>query len=136
LLPLDRVIAEADILSNHAPITPETRHMVRARELALLKDGAILINSARAWAIDQDALLDEIRSGRIWAVLDVFEPEPLPDDSPLRALPNVFLTPHRAGHTVETLARQGQEAVEEVARFFAGEPVRRRVARESSPIMG
>ena len=134
--PLDDVLRESDIISNHAPITPETRHLIRARELGLLQDGAIIVNSARAWSIDQDALLAELRTGRVWAALDVFEPEPLPEDSPFRGLPNVFLSPHRAGFTVETVEKQGTAAVEELARFFAGQPLRNQVRRESYAIMG
>jgi phosphoglycerate dehydrogenase-like enzyme len=133
---LDQLMAESDIVSNHAPITPETHHLVGPRQLGRLKDGALLINSARAWSIEQESLLAELRTGRIWAALDVFDEEPLPVHSPFRTLPNVVLTPHRAGHTVETLERQGLVAVEEVARFFAGEPLQHQVARESYAIMG
>jgi len=120
----------ADIVSNHAPVTPETRHMLGARELALVRDGAVFVNTARAWAIDQEALLDELRTGRFWAALDVFESEPLPEDSPLRGLENVFLTPHRAGQTVETYLKQGSAMVDEVERFLLGQPLRYTVLLE------
>jgi len=132
---LDAVFAESDVVSNHAPITPETRHLIGARQLALLREGAVFVNTARAWAIDQEALLRELQTGRFWAALDVFEPEPLPEDSPLLKLDNVFLTPHQAGHTVDTNHKQGMAMVEELERFFAGEPLRYRVAREAYAIM-
>lgn len=128
-------VMQADVVSNHAPITPETRHLIGARELALIRDGAVFVNTARAWAIDQDAMLKELLTGRFWAALDVFEPEPLPNDSPLRKLDNVLLTPHRAGHTVETVRKQGAAMVDELERFFAGEPLQYQVARESYAIM-
>lgn len=132
---LETLMAEADVVSNHAPITPETRHMIGARQLALLREGAIFVNTARAWTVDQEALLRELQAGRIWAALDVFEPEPLPEDSPFRKLDNVFLTPHKAGQTVETYQKQGAAMVEELARFFGGEPLRHRIAREAYAIM-
>lgn len=130
LAPLDEVLAQSDIVSLHAAATPETRHLIGARELRLLRDGALFINTARAWLVDQTALLAELRTGRIWAALDVFEPEPLPLDSPFRSLPNVLLTPHVAGHTLETHRRQGEAMVAEIARFLAGEPLQYRIAPE------
>lgn len=120
---LDDVFRRSDIVSIHAPITPETRHLIGARQLALLPDGAILINTARAWVIDQAALLRELQTRRIWAGLDVFEPEPLPRDSPFRQLDNVVLTPHEAGHTQDSYVRQGWAMVEEIERFLAGRPL-------------
>jgi phosphoglycerate dehydrogenase-like enzyme len=128
-------VMRADIVSNHAPITPETRHLLDARELRLIRDGAVFVNTARAWAVDQDALLAELRTGRFWAALDVFETEPLPEDSPFRRLDNVFLTPHRAGQTAETYLKQGLAMVEEVERFYSGQPLRYRVRPEQYATM-
>ncbi len=132
---LDAVFGESDVVSNHAPITPETRHMIGAKQLALLKQGSIFVNTARAWAIDQDALARELATGRFWAALDVFEPEPPPADSPLLKLDNAFLTPHQAGMTVETYLKQGAAMIEELERFFAGQPLRYQVKREAYAIM-
>jgi phosphoglycerate dehydrogenase-like enzyme len=132
---LDRLMAESDVVSNHAPITPETHHLIGARELALLRDGVLFINTARAWTLDDRALLAELKTGRFWAALDVFETEPLPEDSPVRRLPNVFLTPHKAGHTVETYHRQGAAMVEDLERFFRGEPLRYQVSPDAYAIM-
>jgi D-3-phosphoglycerate dehydrogenase / 2-oxoglutarate reductase len=97
LLALDELLARADILSLHVPLTPETRHMIGARELALLPPGALVINIGRGGLLDEDALADALRSGHVaGAALDVTEIEPLPLDSPLLDAPNVILTPHVA----------------------------------------
>ncbi len=132
---LERLMAESDVVSNHAPITPETHHLIGAHELGLLRDGALFINTARAWTLDEGALLAELRSGRLWAALDVFDAEPLPQASPFRALPNVFLTPHKAGQTVESYHRQGAAMVEELERFFRGESLRYQVSPDAYAVM-
>lgn len=126
----DDVLQTCSVVAVHAPVTPETYHLLGARELALLRDGATLINTARAWIVDQAALLAELQSGRIQAALDVFDPEPLPVDSPLRGLDNVILTPHIAGASRQARQRQGEMAVAEIARFFVGEPLRYGVTGE------
>ncbi len=127
---LDELLSECPIVTLQAPPTRETHHMIGARELALLCDGAILINTARSWLVDQEALLAELRTGRIQAALDVFDEEPLPIDSPFRQLDNVFITPHIAGASIQARRRQGQVIVEELQRFFAGEPLRYRVTAD------
>jgi phosphoglycerate dehydrogenase-like enzyme len=124
---LDDLFARCSVVSNHAPITAATHHLIQERHLALLQAGAVFVNTARSWTVDQDALLLQLRTGRFWAALDVFDAEPLPVDSPFRALPNVLLTPHLAGQTRETYVKQGLVAVEELERFFAGQPLRYRV---------
>jgi phosphoglycerate dehydrogenase-like enzyme len=135
MVPLDTLFQECEIVSIHAPVTPETRHLVGARQIGLLRDGAIMINSARSWVIDQAALLDALQGGRIWAALDVFDQEPLPLDSPFRELPNVLLTPHQAGHTIDTYQRQGAAMVEEIERFIAGRELRYRITPERFAVM-
>ncbi len=127
-LPLDEVIARADVLSLHAPALEATRHMIDARRLALLRDGATLINTARGSLIDQAALTRELVSGRISAVIDVTEPEVLPKASPLYDLPNVLLTPHIAGAVGRERERLGAMAVAEVERFLTGQPLAHQVA--------
>lgn len=114
--------ARSDLLSIHAPEMPSTIGMVSAEVLAALPDGATVINTARGALIDQDALVDELQRGRLRAVLDVTEPDPLPAGHPLYALPNVFLTPHLAGSMGNELHRLGEVALAEVERFVAGEP--------------
>ncbi|WP_051426040.1 hydroxyacid dehydrogenase [Jiangella gansuensis] len=118
---LDDLFATCDVVAVHAPSTDETRHLVGARQLAALADGSILVNTARSWSVDQDALLREVRSGRILAGLDVFDEEPLPADSGFLGLPNVIVTPHVAGGTVEARRQQGAIVVDELARFAAGD---------------
>jgi phosphoglycerate dehydrogenase-like enzyme len=132
---LDELLSNCPIVSLQAPATPETYHMIGARELSLLQDGAILINTARAWLVDQDALLAELRTGRIHAALDVFDQEPLPPDHPLRELDNVFLTPHIAGATVQARHRQGRVVVDEIRRFLNNEPLQYQITREMLDIM-
>lgn len=115
----------------HLPITPETRHLLGRRELSLIRDGAVFINTSRAWVVDQEALLDQLRTGRFWAALDVYEPEPLPVDSPLRTLDNVVLTPHIAGMTRDSYLGLTREMVDEIRRLFVThEPLRYEITRE------
>jgi phosphoglycerate dehydrogenase-like enzyme len=121
---LDELFETCDVVSNHAPTTPETTGMIAAAQLARLRDGALFVNTARAAAVDYDALTRELQSGRIRAALDVFPREPLAADSPLRGLPNVLLSPHVAGATVESRLRLGETIADEFARFFAGQPLR------------
>ncbi|MCB1248159.1 MAG: hydroxyacid dehydrogenase [Acidimicrobiales bacterium] len=119
---LDELCAWCHVLSIHAPDVPATRHMIGADQLAALRPGATLINTARPALVDADALEAELRQGRIAAVLDVTEPEPLPADSVLRTLPNVVLTPHIAGAMGSEVRRLADLAVTEVERFVRGEP--------------
>ncbi|BFV60062.1 hydroxyacid dehydrogenase [Kitasatospora sp. CMC57] len=119
---LDELCAAADVVSVHAPELAVTHHMIDARRLALMRDGATLINTSRGSLIDQDALLAELLSGRLNAVLDVTVPEVLPADSPLYELPNVLLTPHVAGSLGGELHRMAVAAADELARYAAGRP--------------
>jgi phosphoglycerate dehydrogenase-like enzyme len=133
--PLDQVFAESDVVTLHAPVLPQTKAMIGARQLALLRDGALFINTARGALVDEAALLRELRSGRISAALDVFAEEPLPTESPFRQLPNVLLSPHAAGHTVDTYRRQGQAMVDEVGRLLRGESLRYEITPAMLPTM-
>ncbi len=118
---LDDLLRRADVVSLHAPAKPDTFHLLDARRLALMKDDALLINTARGTLVDEPALVAELSKGRFFAFLDVSDPEPPGADSPLRRLDNVVLTPHIAG-CIEDCTRLGELAVEELRRFFAGEP--------------
>jgi phosphoglycerate dehydrogenase-like enzyme len=120
LVSLDELLGRSDIVSLHAPDIPETYRMLDAGRLALIRDGGVLINTSRGALIDPEALTDELVSGRLYAVLDVTEPEPLPAGSPLYRLPNVFLTPHIAGSLGNELERLGRIVVEELERVAAG----------------
>lgn len=127
LVALDELLRRSRIVALHAPTLPETYRMLSAEQLALMKNGAGLVNTARSWLVDSAALLAELRSGRIDAAIDVFDEEPLPTDSPLRLLPNVLLTPHRAAGTTEGQLRQGEIVADEVEAFLAGEPLKHAV---------
>ncbi|MDX3311379.1 hydroxyacid dehydrogenase [Streptomyces sp. NPDC054884] len=123
LLSLQNLLRHSDIVSLHAPDIPETRHLLDRDRLALIRDGAVLINTSRGALIDHAALTDELVAGRLDAVLDVTDPEPLPADSPLYRLPNVFLTPHIAGSLGNELERLGRIVVEELERLAEGLPL-------------
>ena len=118
---LAELMDRSDVVSIHAPDTAQTWHMIGADELRRLGDGAVLINTARGGIIDEAALIDELSTGRIFAFLDVTDPEPPAPDSPLRHLENVVVTPHIAG-CIDNCHRMGELAVEEVRRYLAGEP--------------
>jgi phosphoglycerate dehydrogenase-like enzyme len=119
---LDTLFATCDVVSLHAPALPETERMVGAPQLAAMMDGATLVNTARGVLVDHDALLAELRTGRLSAVLDVTDPEPLPAGHPLLDLPNCVVTPHLAGAQGTELSRLAELVIEEVRRFGAGEP--------------
>jgi glyoxylate reductase len=121
-LPLDELLRTSDVVSLHVPLTSETHGLVSRERLALLRDGTTLVNTARGAIVDEEALVDELVSGRISAALDVFAHEP---DVPERLLdlPNVVLTPHIASATVETRAAMTRVLVDNVLAFMRGEPL-------------
>lgn len=119
---LGDLCAHSSVVSVHAPQLPETRHLLSAAQLAAMPSGATLINTARGSLVDEEALLAELVSGRLHAVLDVTDPE-LPDaSSRLYDLPNVLLTPHVAGSLGGELHRMADRALDELERFAAGMP--------------
>ena len=119
---LEEVMRESDIVSIHAALTDETRHMIGERELRMMKSTAYLINTARGAIIEERALVKALKEKWIaGAALDVFEVEPLPKDSPLYELDNVFLTPHIAGLSDERRSMLFGVIVEDFKRFFSGE---------------
>ena len=120
--PLDELLAGSDVVSLHVPLTGDTRGLVSRERLALLRDGATLINTARGAVVDEEALVDELVSGRISAGLDVFWDEPRVPEA-LLGLPNVVLTPHVASATVETRAAMTRVLVENVLAHLGGEPL-------------
>lgn len=123
LVPLDVLMARSDIVSIHAPSLPSTRGMIGGHELKLMRDGATLINTARGALVDEDALIAELETRRIHAVIDVTDPEIPPPGSPLYDLPNVFLTPHVAGAAGTERLRLGEMVIDEIERFIAGKPL-------------
>lgn len=121
-LTLEELLRTADVVSLHVPLTPETHGLISRERLSLLQDGATLINTARGAIVDEDALVDELVSGRISAGLDVFADEPNVPER-LLGLANVVLTPHVASATVETRAAMTRVLVENVLAFIRGEPL-------------
>ncbi|MBO4256371.1 hydroxyacid dehydrogenase [Streptomyces griseorubiginosus] len=126
---LSELFSRSDLLSVHTPLLPATHGLVSRELLDVMRPGAVLINTSRGAVIDQDALTDLVRAGRIRAVLDVTDPDPLPPDHALWDCPNALLTPHLAGSQGNEWERLAGTAVDEVARWAAGDgfthPVRR-----------
>lgn len=117
---LDKVLSLSDVVICLAPITPATRGMLGAREFGLMRDGSVFVNVSRGAIVQSDALISKLREGRMAACLDVFDPEPIPLDSPIRDLRNVCLTPHTASATQAGRSRNFSIMVDELERFFAG----------------
>jgi phosphoglycerate dehydrogenase-like enzyme len=121
LTSLDRVFTQSDVVVCLAPLTPGTRRMIGSRELDLLRPGSVFVNVSRGPIVDPDALIERLQRGDIVAGLDVFDPEPIPADSPIKTLPNVFLSPHIAGVTAASRPRFFALMVDELDRFFHGD---------------
>ena len=117
---LDALLEEADVVTLHVPLTPETRGMIGAAELARMRPGAVLVNVSRGPVVDQDALVEALREGRISAGLDVFADEPLPAGHPLTTLPNAVLTPHIASAGRLTRSRMAHLAVDNLLAMADG----------------
>jgi phosphoglycerate dehydrogenase-like enzyme len=131
VLPLDDLLRQADVLTLHVPLNETTRGILGVRELALMKPSATIVNTSRGQVIDEAALYDALREGRLRAAgLDVFVEEPTPADNPLLSLPNVVTTPHIAGMAAETTARQLEATVDNIARFLTGKVPQRLINPE------
>lgn len=126
--PLDDVLASADVVSLHCPLTPSTRHLINAASIAKMKPSAILINTGRGPLVDEQAVADALNGGRLAAFgADVLSQEPPRGDNSLLSARNCFLTPHIAWATLEARTRLMSTATENVRQFIAGEPVANRV---------
>ena len=125
---LDELLSQSDFVSLHTPLKPETRHLIGAKELAMMKPTGILINTARGPVVDQAALVKALRNNQIAAAgLDVFEIEPLPLDDPLFTLPNVTLLPHIGSATMATRLKMAHIAVENLILGIQGKPLKHQV---------
>ncbi len=121
ILALDELVAQSDIIVVCCPMTPQTRGMINAARIALMKPAAVLVNVARGPIVDDEALIAALRQGRIaGAALDVFATQPLSPDHPYLGFDNVIVTPHMAGITEESMMRMGVGAAEETARILSG----------------
>jgi phosphoglycerate dehydrogenase-like enzyme len=131
--PVKGLLREADFVSLHCPLTPATRHLIRAEALALMSPGSILINTARGPIVDLDALREALERGQIAAAaLDVTEPEPLPAGHPLLATPNLIITPHIGSATRAARERMAELAVDNLLAALAGRPMPHQANRIAS----
>ncbi len=120
LVDLETLLRQSDIVTIHVPLTPETRHLINADRISRMKDGAILINTARGGIVDEQALYNALVSGKLRAAaLDVYETEPLPADHPLRTLDQVILTPHTGAQTIEGQVRTAVELADRILQELA-----------------
>jgi phosphoglycerate dehydrogenase-like enzyme len=124
---LHELLPQADVVVLIVPQTPQTTGLIGEAELKLMKPGSLLVNAARGPVVQTDALLDALRSGHIHTVMDVTDPEPLPDGHPLWTAPNCMITPHVAGSTPEFIKRAFKFGAEQVQRYINGEPLENRV---------
>lgn len=124
LVSKEELLSTSDVVSVHLVLSPRTRGILGAADLARMKPGAILINTSRGPLIDEAALIDAARAGRIVAALDVYDREPLPADHPLRTLPNTVLTPHLGYVTAETMGAFYAQSIENALAFLDGRPKR------------
>lgn len=124
---LEELFRRSDFVSVHAPMTEETYHMIGEPQLKLLHDGAVLVNTSRGKVIDQEALVEECKKGKIFVALDVTDPEPLPADSPLRKLKNVIITPHIAGTGRYGAKKIGEMTLKALIDFFDGREIENEV---------
>jgi glyoxylate reductase len=123
-VPLDELLAVADVVSLHTPLTPQTHHLIDAAALRRMKPGAYLVNTARGPVVDQAALRDALFTGEIaGAALDVTDPEPLPADDPLLGAPHLLVVPHIGSATVGTREKMASMAVDNLLAALAGEPM-------------
>jgi lactate dehydrogenase-like 2-hydroxyacid dehydrogenase len=122
--PLETLLAESDFVSLHVNLSPETRHLIDARTLALMKPTAVLVNTSRGPVVDSTALADALRDGTIWAAaLDVTDPEPIPVDDPLVALDNCLIVPHIASASRATRAKMAEMAAANLLAGVSGIPL-------------
>ncbi|MCR4413691.1 MAG: 2-hydroxyacid dehydrogenase [Thermoguttaceae bacterium] len=122
LVDLETLLRQSDVVSIHARLTEESRHLIGPRQLALMKPTAVLVNTARSGLVDEQALIRALQERRIMgAALDVFDTEPLPPDHPLLALDNVTITPHLAGSTIDAFRNSPRLLAEHLARLLRGE---------------
>ena len=120
---LNSLLSECDLVTLHVPLTEETKHLIGKAELASMKKDAILVNTSRGGVVDEAALYDALKSGRLsGAGLDVWETEPPPKDHPLLELPNVVATPHAAGGTLDTQVRSSMQVAQQVVDALRGKP--------------
>lgn len=132
---MEEIITGCKVISLHAAKSPKTYHMIDKRLIEMIPDDAVFVNTARGSIVDEEALAIELKKGRFKAILDVYEVEPLPADSKLRGMENTILIPHLAGPTVDRRKYVTMALVDEIKRFFAGQPMRMEINREYAMAM-
>jgi D-3-phosphoglycerate dehydrogenase len=131
---LEELLTQADVITLHAALTPENYHMIGRREFELMKDGVIIVNTARGELVDGDALLEYLQRGKVGAVaLDVVEGEPIGPDHPLLRFENVIITPHIAAYTYEALRGMDEAVVEAILNYLSGKPIDGAVVLPKNP---
>ncbi len=120
---LDALLPDADIVILILPLTPESHGLIGAREMSLMKQGALLVNAARGPVVQTDALVGALNAGRIRAAIDVTDPEPLPEGHPLWKCPNLYITPHIGGSSPRFMQRALKVVAGELERYIQGEPL-------------
>jgi phosphoglycerate dehydrogenase-like enzyme len=136
-LPLDELLAQSDVLTIHLKLTDESRGLLDAQKLALMKPGSVLVNTARGAIVDEGALIDALQNGPMSAAaLDVFAHEPLAEDSPLRSLPNVVLTPHVGWTVEEVLTEFADIAADQLGQYLDGRLDRRELQNPAVALAG
>jgi phosphoglycerate dehydrogenase-like enzyme len=119
---LEELLRRSDYVSLHLPLTAETRHFINAQTISLMKPGAVLINTSRGGLVDENALFEALRTGRLGgALLDVYEHAPLPVEHPFRTLPNVIFTPHVAFYSEESIQELRRLTAEAVLRHLSAD---------------
>lgn len=135
LVELNDLMSQSDVVTLHAPALSETRHMLGTEQFSRMRDGAIFINTARGMIVDEDALVAELKTGRIWAFIDVTHPEPPASDHPFRTLPNCILTPHLAGAVANGCLRIGRSIVDQILELAEGKPMHGEFTRSQAAIL-
>ena len=132
---LDELLTRSDVVSLHAPALESTRHMLGAKQFAAMKDDAIFINTARGMIVDEAALSAELAKGRLFAFIDVTDPEPPAPEHPFRKLPNCVLLPHIAGAVTNGCLRQGRSIVDQILEFESGQKMHGEIGEEQWKVM-
>lgn len=129
---LEDVLSTCSVVSLHMALNGKTRGMIGREQLSLLRDGTLFVNTSRGPIVDESALVDELATGRIRAILDVFTKEPLAADSPLRSMDNVYLIPHKAGPTYDMRSLIGYKLAEDAVRYLRGEELTYEIKEEAA----
>lgn len=128
---LEKLMSESDVVTVHSPNIPATKNLVSKEMLSLMKDGSLFVNTARAAVVDEEALIKELETGRIYAYIDVFNKEPLPNDSPFLKLENVLLSPHiSGGHTINGSYERGRYVIEQLYSYYYTGKIKDEVVRD------